>query len=565
MSRLIKRFDTDKLSFWLGGAIGLIIFIIIFGFGTLDVRYTDWLLLKSDLSQHYLGWEFFRKSEWLFPIGLTNSLAYPDTSSVMFTDSIPLISISLKLFNYILPDNFQFFGWYTLIMFFLQGAIGSLIIKKTTHNLYYAFFSSIIFVISPIFIWRCFTHTSLTSHFIILLCLLIFICYKNGIKKYPTRMITIWSLLAIISTTIHLYFTPIVFLFITAYIINDFISNKIAIRQLLCLIIPCIASFLSLYLCGGFSSDVTPPNTANSGGLGYFSANINALLNPIYDYNCEKSCSTFLHKPELFKLANSGQYEGFAFMGVGMMLCIVFVLLFFLLNKNYRKSVINIIKQRKSTTLILLFTSFVFFILSLSPTITFGNKTLANIQLPSIFLKVWSIFKSTGRFIWPVYYIILISTIYFIFLAHEQSPKKLAAIFALFCVFIQIVDLMPWTISESRRKIATLYYPSDYYNRINRIMNNKKHLEFCNDFDFANNNELLFLAHNNNLTVNVFYFSRALPAYSDIKVNKSLDNINLDSKDNIYIFSKKYFDTNTDRFQQLPHLIVDDRVIVYNN
>lgn len=45
---------------------GMAAFVMIYGIKILDVTYDAWLLNGGDLSQHYLGWCFFRESDWCF-------------------------------------------------------------------------------------------------------------------------------------------------------------------------------------------------------------------------------------------------------------------------------------------------------------------------------------------------------------------------------------------------------------------------------------------------------------------------------------------------------------------
>lgn len=52
----------------LSGLIGAIVFIIIYGIEVLNVTNDAWLCNSEDLTQHYLGWVFFRDSNWTFPI-----------------------------------------------------------------------------------------------------------------------------------------------------------------------------------------------------------------------------------------------------------------------------------------------------------------------------------------------------------------------------------------------------------------------------------------------------------------------------------------------------------------
>ena len=82
----------------IAASLGGIAFLLIYGIKILNPQYTDWLLMGGDPSQHYLGWEFYRRSDWFFPLGLTDQLAYPLKTSVIYTDSIPLFAVFFKLF-----------------------------------------------------------------------------------------------------------------------------------------------------------------------------------------------------------------------------------------------------------------------------------------------------------------------------------------------------------------------------------------------------------------------------------------------------------------------------------
>ena len=112
--KILKWAKVHKIALLtiLSGLIGAIVFILIYGVKVLDVTRTEWLYRGGDLQQHYYGWEFFRKSEWTFPIGNFNTLSYPNYASIIFTDSIPLFAVIFKIFSGILPQTFQYFGTY---------------------------------------------------------------------------------------------------------------------------------------------------------------------------------------------------------------------------------------------------------------------------------------------------------------------------------------------------------------------------------------------------------------------------------------------------------------------
>lgn len=53
--------------FFVGSLIGIVVFLICYGWQVLDVTDDSWLLTGQDISQHYIGWKFYRTSAWHFP------------------------------------------------------------------------------------------------------------------------------------------------------------------------------------------------------------------------------------------------------------------------------------------------------------------------------------------------------------------------------------------------------------------------------------------------------------------------------------------------------------------
>jgi hypothetical protein len=145
--------------------LGAIFFLLCFGWQVVDLTNTTWLLTNGDdLSQHQAGWMFYRSSGWSFPFGIIQNLAYPFGVPITFTDSIPLFAIIFKMMSGILPAEFQYFGLFTLIGYFLQGGIGALIIRRFTKSNMVALVGPVFFVISPVMLTRVFRHTALSAN-----------------------------------------------------------------------------------------------------------------------------------------------------------------------------------------------------------------------------------------------------------------------------------------------------------------------------------------------------------------------------------------------------------------
>ena len=149
--------------------VGAVIFILIYGIHVLNPFYTDWLMNGGDLMQHYLGWEFYRKSDWFFPIGLTDQLAYPTKSSVIFTDSIPLFALIFKVLTAGMEGRFQYFGFFGISCFMLQGFWAAKILQRWLTDKGQVLLGSTFFIVSPIVIFRMYYHTALAAQWIILI------------------------------------------------------------------------------------------------------------------------------------------------------------------------------------------------------------------------------------------------------------------------------------------------------------------------------------------------------------------------------------------------------------
>ncbi len=120
-----------KFLFLLCAAVGALCFIGIYSVRVLDFTNTGWLFNNDhDLRQHYIGWCAFRSDPWRFPFGLIDSLSYPDSMSVIYTDSIPLFAVIFKIFAPYLPETFQYFGLFGLLSFMLMGGLAGILLRR---------------------------------------------------------------------------------------------------------------------------------------------------------------------------------------------------------------------------------------------------------------------------------------------------------------------------------------------------------------------------------------------------------------------------------------------------
>ena len=283
------------------GIIGAIIFVLIYGAQVLDVTKDSWLYAADDLTQQHIGWLFFRKADWTFPIGMFNNLSYPNYASIIYTDSIPLLAIFFKLISGILPATFQYIGIYGLLCYILQGIFAFTFLRKYIENKFYCILGTVFFIISPYLLQRMFWHTALSSHFLILASFCLF-AYRETYKGKPAKKVLLWNLLLLISATIHLYFVPMIIIVMISCFISEYIENKktYASSALTFAIFLILAIFM-IYILGGMAS-----SKLAYAGIDYYNINLNTFINPQGDSSILKELKT----------ATPGEYEAIGYLGV---------------------------------------------------------------------------------------------------------------------------------------------------------------------------------------------------------------------------------------------------------
>lgn len=512
----MKRININIVAALLGG----IAFVLIYGVKILNPLYTDWLLTGGDPSQHYLGWEFFRRSDWYFPLGLTDQLAYPLKTSVIYTDSIPIFAVFFKLFRSILPRQFQYFGIWGLLCFVLQGYYAAKILGERSSSKTVILAGSIFFIVSPVMVFRMYYHTALAAHWLILLAIYF---YSKHEKEYRDifKPVMQWGILGILIGSIHLYFVPMCGAILLGYILcSIWKERKIRIRFFYPGISFSVGLFLTIYLLGGFSSGAD----TGTNNLGLFSFNLNAFLNPM-------SYSTLLKNTSLWNwpFYTQGQYEGFSYLGMGIiLLCACGIVLM----------IRNIFRRRKPSVyqVMTVLMSIGLIVLAASPTITWNDKLLLQLPYSSTIYKYWGIFGSCGRMAWPVVYFLMIFGITSIG-DMKWKRKEISCVVLILACLVQVVDLSGQLYKRHENYSEKVVYQSPLAGSVwDDIISSGeyKHVVWVtHNVDHNDVIQVAIYAMRNDMTMGNFYFARGIDK-RDI-IEEQLQNT---SEDCVYVFLK---------------------------
>ena len=223
------------------------------------------------------------------------------------------------------------------------------------------------------------------------------------------------------------------------------------------------------------------------GGFGMYSWNLNELVNPL-------QYSVFFKE---LPTGTKGQYEGFSYLGLGNLLILPFALFLFLQGDAARR--------RSSFFLPLGMAAILYILYALSDKAFLGAAPLWDISLPAPVESLASLFRSSGRFIWPVYYLLVLFGLASI-LRNYRWP---ALVFGLALV-LQYIDLQPLVASKRFSGFGSYESPmqSEFWQE---AAGNSQHMVILPSGLRAKEiyKPVAIFSVQNGLTLNWGYFSRA--------------------------------------------------------
>ena len=394
----------------------------LFGARHVDPRHTEWLM-RGDFALHFLGWHLYRTSPWTLPLGATPHLIWPVGSSVGLTDSIPLASVFFKLLGPVLPPTFQFIGLWLVTCFALQGLFGALLMRLVTAHPARQLCGALLFVLSPPLAIR-FGHAALAAHWVVLAAL--WLSLAEGADRPSWRRVGAWTLLAFVTATIQPYLLLMVTLLLLAAMSRPVMSaprqwGRAAAHAAIGL----AAGGLGLWQSGS----LIVPSAAGltMGGFGGYSANLLTFIMPT-------EANTWLF-PGPFPYASAPQYEGYAYLGLGLLLLALGAAGRAVMTR-WRPAPGRLARHVPLALALAVLTA-----LALGPTVTAGARVLWSYDE-----RIWGpliTFRSSGRMIWPLYYVTVTAILFAVArVRHRAATWALAGALA-----VQAGDLsgmVPW-------------------------------------------------------------------------------------------------------------------------
>lgn len=382
--------------------LGALFAVWMYGTRAIDPSSAAWLL-QGDAAQHYLGSVYFLNEPWQWPPGLISRFGQAPTS-VVFTDAIPLVAFLAKLLG--VNAGLQYYGLWMVLCHSLAGWFGLRLLQRLGVPPAAALIGAMFFAMSPALMLRAYGHEALMAHFLVLAAL------ERALAGWRWRG---WLVLTAVAVLVHPYLAAMVALLGVgaagaALVDKSLAPRALALQAVISVAVLGVVAWAAGYFVGS--------GELSAGGHGIFSSNLLTWVDPMdwaafnrrYDTGTPYSREWSRYLPAM-QQATGGQYEGFAYLGAGMLALIVMALLLSLVPWRAQRALSapswggsDIPRTRWAFALVVC----VFLALwAISARPSIGAHVIAEIPLHSVLQRALGVFRASGRFIWPLTYLLM--------------------------------------------------------------------------------------------------------------------------------------------------------------
>jgi hypothetical protein len=187
------------------------------------------------------------------------------------------------------------------------------------------------------------------------------------------------------------------------------------------------------WLCGAMT--IRPADSSGGVAFGRYSMNLLAFINPMYLSDLLPSWRVL-----------SGQSEGFAYLGAGMLALLALVLV----NLVRERRIEGVGRDWKPLAVI----AIVLLVFATGALIAIGSWTVVDFSFKS---RVLGAFRSSGRFVWIAYYALMLLAVVYVL---RRYPPAISASLLTAALIVQIIDL-----SAAHERTATRRFAATYWTR----------------------------------------------------------------------------------------------------
>ncbi len=429
---------------------GLVAFQLMFGLRLVAAGDAYWTSPFGDMMTNLAGAEAVFRAPWGFPPLVTRTLTWPEPLSVVYTDSLPWLTLVMKATGLSGPANVL--GLFLLISYLLQPAAMVALMRAcgvTSRGALIA--GALLSLLMPMWLVRQFGHIALTAHWVILASLALSImAARDGLTW---RRATTFCGLGALAVGVHVYLLVTVGLTFAATLGSEVAQGRRG------------AWIRGLAVAGGFAATLAACaillgygvglGEHSAAHLGFYSMN---LASPVWPYPSRLSGQSWQQATGWFDGgldATGGQaFEGLNYLGGGVLLLAAAAIVAALWRGGLRApSWAKVARFGPLTVALALMT-----LLAVGPRAFLGPWPVWDLPIPAgPVTDALSLFRAHGRFFWACAYLIVALAL--AVLARRLPPPVFAALAAA-AVAIQFYDVSIILSSVKARFHAP--FPHDY-------------------------------------------------------------------------------------------------------
>ena len=427
---LAQRFGTAllvELRSWqlllVAGAAGVVWAASLFDWSFIAGRHAFWQFpqgtiggSQNDMAVPLAAYLYYVQGPWHLPLFHVSALGRPVGTNVIFTDVVPIIALIGKLIYSLTGATVNLYGGWLFLCFALPGVMMTLVlIGARAHYALAAVIAAIFANAMPALLWR-WGHIALEAHFLLIGALAL---YLFSLKKPAWRGVaSVWIGYLILAYLVNIYVFVMVGVVWLCAVIQRRLNRLATTGEALgigALTIILVTTVITL--SGQFGSETGVPF---SGGYGLFSMN---LLSPFVPQN------SGLFPWAGGVIAADYQYEGFNYLGVGLLLASLLVLPAEAgwVRRNLRRHVSLLVALAALTAF------------AISHRVFAGHWLLFELPMPRSIVWALGTFRASGRFFWLMGYAQLAIVIVLVF-RRAQPVMVLCLVSA---AILQLFDVQP--------------------------------------------------------------------------------------------------------------------------
>jgi Family of unknown function (DUF6311) len=399
----------------LAATVGLFWTASLFNWSFVAGRDAFWQFpMGIDMQVVLVAYYYYVQSPWQLPLFYVSALGAPTGTNIIFTDAVPITALTGKLIHSLTGVIINPYGAFLLLCFVLPGVMMTLVLIATRTRYALAAVTGAIFADAmPALLWR-WGDIALEAQFLLIGALALYL-HSLHIARWRGLAAAWIGYLALAYLTNIYLFVMVGTVWLSA-VEQRQRNGQATMREALATPVLTVASIAVLIALGG--------QFGVGGGLpfaeyGYYSMN---LLSPFVP----QASGVFPGMQGIID-ATGGQYEGFNYLGLGLLLASLFVL----------PAEAGWLRRNARRHLALLIACVALLALAISHRVFVDNWLVVTLPMP---LKpVLGIFRSSGRFFWLIGYAQIAVVVVLAF----RNRRPWIALCLLGAAILQLADVRP--------------------------------------------------------------------------------------------------------------------------